>query len=111
MDDALSIVRRGETSVTDDFARKTRAPLTKTFMPIVAKETEKVALAQNWDVVAGKVMAFGLLKKEHANVNSYVTGKALDGLYLVIGEDERKLPQDPLGAGSSLLKEVFDGQC
>jgi hypothetical protein len=109
VDDALAIVRGGETSVTDYFARKTREPLTAKFLPIVARETKKVSLAEKYDAVAGKAAGFGLLKKEDANLNGYVTGKALDGLFLVIGEEEKKLRQNPLGAGSALLKKVFGG--
>jgi len=109
VEDALAIVRGGQTSVTDYFARKTREPLGVKFLPIVARETEKVSLAQKYDAVAGKAAGFGLLKKEDANLNGYVTGKALDGLFLIIGEEERKLRQDPLGAGSDLLKKVFGG--
>jgi hypothetical protein len=109
VDDALAIVRGGETSVTDYFARKTREPLTAKFLPIVARETKKVSLAEKYDAVAGKAAGFGLLKKEDANLNGYVTAKALDGLFLVIGEEEKKLRQNPLGAGSDLLKKVFGG--
>jgi Protein of unknown function (DUF4197) len=109
VEDALAIVRGGQTSVTDYFARKTREPLSVKFLPIVARETEKVSLAQKYDAVAGKAAGFGLLKKEDANLNGYVTGKALNGLFLIIGEEEKKLRQNPLGAGSDLLKKVFGG--
>jgi hypothetical protein len=109
VDDAVAIVRGGETSVTDYFARKTREPLTVKFLPIVRRETEKVALAEKYNAVAGKASGLGLLKKEDANLPSYVTGKALDGLFLMIGEEEKKLRKDPLGAGSDLLKKVFGG--
>jgi hypothetical protein len=49
----------------------------------------------------------GLVKKEDANIQRYVTGKTLDGLYLVIGEEERKLRQNPAGATSAIVKKVF----
>lgn len=107
VDDALAIVRGGETSVTDYFARKTRQPLTARFLPIVARETKKLSLAEKYDAVAGKAAGFGLLKKEDASLDGYVTAKALDGSFLVIGEEEKKLRKDPLGAGSDLLKKVF----
>ena len=109
MDDALQILSGGDTSVTDYFARKTRQPLTQEFMPIVAEQTRKVDLAEKYNAVAGKAAGFGLVKKEDANLDGYVTGKALDGLFLIIGEQERALRQNPLGAGSDLLKKVFGG--
>jgi len=106
-DDALKIVRGGDTSVTDYFAGKTRAPLTQKFLPIVTQATEKVSLAEKYNALAGKVSGFGLMKKEDAYLPSYVTSKTLDGLFLVIGEEEKKLRKDPLGAGSDLIKQLF----
>lgn len=67
-----------------------------------------MSLAEKCDAVAGKAAGFGLLKKEDANLNGCVTGKALDGLFLVIGEEVKKLHQNPLGAGSDVLKKVLD---
>ena len=55
----------------------------------------------------GKAAGVGLLKKEDANIQQYVTGKSLDGLYLMIGEEEKKIRQNPVGTGSAILKKVF----
>jgi hypothetical protein len=107
VDDALTIVRGGETSVTDYFARKTRVPLGEKFLPIVTRATEKVALADKFNAVAGRAAKFGLLKGDDANIQRYVTGKTLDGLYLMIGEEERKIRRDPVGTGSAILRKVF----
>jgi Protein of unknown function (DUF4197) len=57
--------------------------------------------------VAGRVASMGLMKKEDANIQQYVTGKSLDGLYTIIGDEERKIRQDPVGAGSAILSKVF----
>src|SRR6185369_17128400 len=62
VDDALHIVRGGETSVTDYFAIKTRQPLGERFLPIVSHTTEKVALADKYNAVAGQASKFGLVK-------------------------------------------------
>jgi Protein of unknown function (DUF4197) len=105
--DATNLIRGGENSVTQFFAEKTRAPLGVKFLPIVTKATEKVSLADKYNRVAGKASGLGLVKKEDANVQQYVTGKALDGLYLMIGEEERKIRQDPVGTGSAILSKVF----
>ena len=107
VEDALKIVRGGDTSVTDFFAGKTRAPLTGRFLPIVTRETEKVQLADKYNAVAGKAAGFGLLKDKDANLQQYVTAKALDGLYAVIGEEEKKIRRDPVGTGSAILRKVF----
>ena len=109
VEDAVKIVKGNETSVTQFFSTKTREPLGVQFLPIVARATEKVALAKKYDAVAGKAAGLGLLKKEDANLNGYVTGKALDGLYFMIGEEEKKIRRDPVGTGSAILKKVFGG--
>jgi hypothetical protein len=105
--DAKKILTGGDTSVTAFFAEKTRTPLAGRFLPVVSKATEKVGLADKYNRVAGKAAGMGLVKKEDATIDHYVTRKSLDGLYLVIGEEEKKLRQDPLGSGSAILKKVF----
>lgn len=107
VEDARRILTGGDDSVTQFFAAKTREPLGVTFLPIVTKATEKVKLADKYNAVAGKAAGFGLVKKEDANVQQYVTGKALDGLYLMIGEEERKIRRNPVATGSAILKKVF----
>ena len=105
--DAKNILTGGSTSVTAFFADKTRTPLSERFLPVVNQATEKVGLTQKYNAFAGKAASFGLLKPEEANLAQYVTGKTLDGLYLVIGEEERKIRQDPVAAGSQILQKVF----
>jgi Protein of unknown function (DUF4197) len=105
--DAKNILTGGDTSVTQFFADKTRSPLGTQFLPIVTKATDKVGLAEKYNNFGGKAAGLGLVKKEDANIQQYVTAKALDGLYFVIGEEEKKLRQDPLGSGSGILKKVF----
>lgn len=107
VDDAVTIVRGGDTAVTDFFARKTRSPLAAQFLPIVTRATEKLALADKFNAVAGKAAKLGLLKGDDTNIQRYVTGKSLDGLFLVIGEEERKIRKDPVGTGSAILRKVF----
>ena len=105
--DAKNILAGGETSVSTFFAEKTRAPLELKFLPVVTKATAKVGLAEKYNEVAGKAVGLGLVKKEDANIQKYVTGKSLDGLYLMIAEEEKKIRQDPVGTGSAILKKVF----
>ena len=105
--DAKKILSGGDTSVTGFFAEKTRDPLGVKFLPIVTKATEKVGLAAKYNQVAGKAAGMGLVKKEDANIQQYVTGKSLDGLFFMIGEEEKKIRQDPVGTGSAILKKVF----
>lgn len=109
VEDALAIVRGGQTSVTDFFARKTREPLSQTFLPIVTRATEKVKLAERYNSFAGKAASLGLVKGDDVNLQRHVTAKALDGLYLIIGEEEQRIRADPVSTGSAILKKVFGG--
>jgi hypothetical protein len=105
--DAKGILSGGETAVTEFFATKTRPALGQKFLPIVTKATGKVGLADKYNQVAGKASDFGLVKKEDANIQQYVTGKALDGLYFMISEEEKKIRENPVGYGSAILSKVF----
>ena len=107
VNDAKNILQGGETSVSTFFAEKTRAPLGVRFLPVVTQATEKVGLANKYNEFAGKAAGFGLVKKENANIQQYVTTKSLDGLYLIIAEEEKKIRQDPVGTGSAILQKVF----
>lgn len=106
--DARQILTGGDHAVTDFFATKTREPLSVQFMPLVEKSVEKLSLTKRYNELAGKASSMGLIKgPQAATVQQHVTSKALDGLYFVIGEEERRIRKDPVGTGSALLKKVF----
>jgi Protein of unknown function (DUF4197) len=105
--DAKNILTGGEGAATKYFAEKTRSPLGTQFLPIVSKATEKLGLAQKYNDLAGKLQQFGLVKPDDANIQKYVTGKSLDGLYTMIALEEKKIRQDPIGTGSAILSKVF----
>ena len=107
VNDAKTILKGGNTSATDYFNTKTREPLSQKFLPVISQATANVGLADKYKAVASKATSFGLIKPQDASLESYVTGKALDGLYLMIGEEEKKIRKDPLGTGSALLGKVF----
>lgn len=107
LQDAKGILTGGQTSVTDYFKRTTSTQLTQRFFPIVKTATDKVGLAQQYNSLAGQGAALGIVKKDDATVESYVTRKALDGLYFMIGEQEKALRQNPLGATSDIVRKVF----
>jgi len=105
--DAKGVLTGGETSATDYFRRTTRDQLHARFLPIVKRSTAKVGVAQRYNEYAEKGASLGLVRKEDASLDEYVTQKALDGLYLMIAEEEKKIRKDPVGTGSALLKKVF----
>lgn len=104
--DAKNILTGGPTSVTSFFADKTREPLFVRFLPVVTDATRKVALAEKYNQLASKVPG-GLIRKEDAKIEQYVTRKSLDGLYFMIGEEEKSIRQNPVATGSAVLSKVF----
>ncbi len=105
--DAKGILTGGEGSVTQYFKRSSSEQLTEKFMPIVKASTSKLKLADKYNQFAGKAAGAGLIDQKNADLDGYVTQKAMDGLFAMIAEEEQKLRSNPLGAGSDLLKKVF----
>jgi hypothetical protein len=105
--DAKGILTGGEDSVTQYFKRTSTDQLTQKFKPIVQASTKKLQLAEQYNSFAGKAASAGLVDKKDADIDAYVTQKAMDGLFLMIAEEEKKLRSNPVGAGSDLLKKVF----
>jgi hypothetical protein len=107
VEDAKRILTGGDDAATQYFRQATYAPLKAKFAPIISRETEKVKLSQTYEAAAKKAVTLGILKPEDATLQSYVTDKTLDGLFLMMAEEERAIRKDPLGQASSLLKKVF----
>jgi len=105
--DAKGVLTGGDTAATEYFRRTTQSQLSDRFLPIVKKVTDRSGLAQQYNSLAGQGMAFGLVDKDEATVENYVTKKALDGLYFMIAEQEKKFRQNPVGATSDIVRKVF----
>jgi hypothetical protein len=105
--DAKGILTGGDTAGTEYFRRTTQGELRKRFLPIVERATSKVNLAQKYDRYAEKGVALGVVKQEHADLDGYVTQKALDGLYFMVGEEEKKIRKNPVEAASAIIRKVF----
>ncbi len=105
--DAKGILTGGDTAATEYFRRNTQSQLSSRFLPIVKKLTDRSGLAQQYNSLAGQGVSFGLIDKDEATVENYVTRKALDGLYFMIAEQEKKFRQNPVGATSEIVRKVF----
>ena len=105
--DAKGILSGGQTAGTEYFKRSTTDQLRERFLPVVKKATARVKLAEKYNQYAQKGVQFGLVKKEQANLDDYVTQKALDGLFYMVAEEEKKIRQDPVKAGSDIIRKVF----
>lgn len=105
--DAKGILTGGDTAGTAFFRRTTAEPLRRRFLPIVRQATQRVGLAQKYNAYAGRGVRIGLIRAEDADLDDYVTRKALDGLFFMVAEEERKIRKDPVGTASRLLERVF----
>jgi len=105
--DAKGIISGGQDSGTQFFKGKTSDTLRTKFLPIVKKATERVGLAQKYNEFAGKGAKLGIIKGDQANVESFVTQKALDGLFLMMADEEKAIRADPIGKGTDIVKKVF----
>jgi hypothetical protein len=105
--DAKGILTGGDTAGTEYFRRVTADELSKRFLPIVQRATARLGLAQKYNQYARHGVRVGLVDATDANLDDYVTRKALDGLFFVVAEEERKIRKDPVGTASSLIRKVF----
>ena len=105
--DAKAILNGPEDAATQYFRRHTEGALTARLQPIVQQATQRVRVAEAYGQYAGRAARFGLIKKEDADLNAYVTRRALEGLYLTIAEEERAIRRNPMQQSTDLLRRVF----
>ncbi len=105
--DAKGILTGGDDAATQYFKRTTSEPLAKQFLPIVKRAMAKVKAAEKYNEIAASGAKFGLVKEEDANLEDYVTRRALDGLFITIADEEKKIRKDPAGAASAIVRRVF----
>ena len=105
--DAKGILTGGPDSATQYFKRTTSDALAQKFKPIVKKAMAKVKLAQAYDEIAASGTKFGLVKEDDSNLEDYITRRTLDGLFVGIADEEKKIRENPKAAASSIVKKVF----
>ena len=106
-EDARQIFSGGDTAATDYFRDKTTDKLVGAFTPVVEEAMDEVGVTRQYNQLVGRARAIPFLKSELLDINEYVVGKALDGLFYVLAEEERKIRKDPAARITELLKEVF----
>jgi hypothetical protein len=106
-DDARKILTGGNTAATDYFKKTSSTELTHAFTPIVHKSMENVGVITQFNQLARNSMAGPLLANQNFNLDAYVVGKALDGLFYMLGQEEKQIRTDPAAQSTALLKEVF----
>jgi hypothetical protein len=105
--DAKDILLGEQDAATQYFKRTTSGELTGKFFPVIKKATAKVQLAQKYNDFASKAAKLGLMSDKDADLDAYVTRKTIDGLFVMVAEQEKQIRADPIGTGSSILKKVF----
>ena len=104
---AKGILTGSDDAATRYFRKNTQTALSAKFKPIVDKAMKKVKLAETYDRFAGKGTKFGLVDERDARLDDYITRKALDGLFLIMAEEEKSIRTDPLKATGNLAKKIF----
>jgi hypothetical protein len=105
--DAKQILRGGDTAATDYFRAKTAERLTGSFLPIVSSSLTDVGATKRYKDLVGRYSSLPFMNSPSLDLDQYVTGRALDGLFHVLGEEEKKIRKDPAARVTKLLKEVF----
>jgi len=105
--DAKGILTGGDTAATEYFRKQSSAELTTAFAPIVHKSMENVGVIQQYNQIIKNPMAAAVVSEGNFNIDNYVVGKTMDGLFYMLGEEEKKIRKDPAAQVTSLLKEVF----
>jgi hypothetical protein len=106
-EDSRKILSGNETAATDYFKGKTTDKLTVVFKPIVDKSMNEVGVTKQYNDLVGRYERLPFVKKESFDLDHYVVTKALDGLFHMVGEEERKIRTNPTARVTDLLKEVF----
>lgn len=105
--DAKAILNGGDSAATDYFRDKTSKKLSAKFLPVVQQATAKVGVAQKYNQLAASASRFGMIDESQANLDNYITQRALAGLFLLIADEEKAIRANPLEQGSKLLSKVF----
>jgi hypothetical protein len=111
--DGFAILRGGENAATKYLQEKTMGDLTTRFLPIVEKATSQVALTSYWTPLASAYNKTGALTGARAvdpDLDAYVTQKAIDGLFILVADEEARIRKDPMARTSDLLQRVFGSQ-
>jgi hypothetical protein len=106
-DDAGKILNGSETAATEYFKSKTTDKLTAAFRPVVDRTMNEVGVTRQYKALVAQYQTIPFVKSEAVDIDQYVVTKSLDGLFHVLGEEERKVRTNPAARVTDLLKEVF----
>ena len=105
-EDARKILKGSDTAATEYFRGKTGDKILTAFLPVVSSTMQEVGVVRSYTEMINKV-PFGAAAVGSLDLDQYVAGKAVDGLFVMLGEEEKKIRKDPAARGTKLLKKVF----
>jgi len=105
--DARQILTGGDTAATDYFKRSSSGELTTAFAPIVHQAMQNVGVVRQYNQLMKNPMLTAVANDKSFNLDDYVVGKTMDGLFYMVGEEEKKIRKDPAAQVTPILKEVF----
>jgi hypothetical protein len=106
-EDARKILSGGDTAATEFFRAKTHDKLYNTFEPIISSSLDQVGATRSYKEMMSKYESIPFMSKESFDLDRYVTNKALEGLFYMVGQEEKKIRTDPTARVTDLLKQVF----
>jgi len=107
IEDAKKILNGGDTSATEFFKSKTHDKIYSAFKPIISSSMDEVGVTNSYKEMMGKYESLPFMSKESVDLDHYVTNKAMDGLFYMVGQEEKKIRTDPAARITDLLKTVF----
>ena len=107
LEDVRGILTGGDTAATDFFSRKTRDKLYAAFKPVVSKKVGEVGATNAYKDMMARYESVPMMRSQSLDLDDYVTNKSLDGLFRMVGEEEKKIRTDPVARTTDLLKTVF----
>ena len=105
--DAVQILRGGDTAATDFFRKTTGPALVAAFRPPVTESMKSVCAMQSYQNMMGRFKIIPFMTTDAIDIEGYVTGKAVDGLFHLVGQEEKQIRTNPVARVTPLLKEVF----
>jgi hypothetical protein len=109
-EDARNILNGGDTAATDYFRVKTTDRIYDAFRPVISSSMGEVGATRKYKAMMDKYESVPFVKKESLDLDHFVTSKALEGLFYMVGQEEKKIRTDPAARVTDLLKTVFSGK-
>jgi hypothetical protein len=107
IEDAMGILKGGESAATDYFRRKTSNNLHAAFKPIISATMNEVGATRSYKKIVGNFAVRSVISREPFDLDGYVTTEAVDGLFYMLAQEEKKIRTDPSARVTELLRQVF----